>query len=334
MWEQILGTPEYIRIARKCGRRHPLWRCILLTLAVFGVGSVINTAVAFVPMMAELFSSETLHELAREMATGNLTLTEYFDGIMKVTAEITTAPSVMLAMLFGTGGTVAACLIYWRKIDRSSFDALGLERRGSAVEYIVGAVIGVAMLSAAVGLATAFGGMTFEGLAVAGPSDALFLVLFFLGYLVQGFSEELLCRGVLTASIGRTRSPFFAMLISAAFFAVLHLANPGITPLAIPNIFLFGLVASLYAYRRGNIWGISAVHSLWNFAQGNLFGVSVSGTGSSVSLFRFASVADKTWINGGSFGLEGGIAVTLVLALAFGVLLAVKPKTYDETRVF
>ncbi|HZK27488.1 MAG TPA: hypothetical protein VFD00_08125 [Thermoclostridium sp.] len=63
---------------------------------------------------------------------------------------------------------------------------------------------------------------------------------------------------------------------------------------------------------------------MWNFAQGNIFGISVSGMDMMASVFSFAPTNEGELINGGTFGLEGGLAVTIVLILATIAVLLVK----------
>ena len=144
-----------------------------------------------------------------------------------------------------------------------------------------------------------------------------FLVLF-LGFLVQGFSEELLCRGCFMLSVARKNSVAAGILCNALVFAALHLLNSGIGPLPIVNLFLFGVLASLYYLWRGNLWGIAAFHSMWNFTQGNIFGILVSGGDYGVSLLT-SELTGSALINGGDFGMEGGLAVTA--AMVIGIVL-------------
>jgi len=115
-----------------------------------------------------------------------------------------------------------------------------------------------------------------------------------------------------------------AVILNALFFAALHLGNSGISALAFVNLTLFGVFASVYFIKRGNIWGIGAIHSIWNFVQGNFYGIKVSGMESSCSVFASAMTEGRDLIHGGAFGLEGGLAVTLVL-VAGTLFLLTKP---------
>jgi membrane protease YdiL (CAAX protease family) len=119
-------------------------------------------------------------------------------------------------------------------------------------------------------------------------------------------------------SLSRSLPLWACAAINALLFSLLHVGNPGVTVIALINIFLFGVFASLLTLRRGSVWLVCAIHSLWNFSQGNLFGIPVSGLGGLPSPLT-AEVAEGGWqtlINGGAFGLEGGLAVTVVLAAA------------------
>lgn len=126
---------------------------------------------------------------------------------------------------------------------------------------------------------------------------------------------------------------YAAILTNALFFAALHLMNNGITVLAFINLALFGIFASLYFIRRGNIWGIGAFHSIWNLVQGNFYGIRVSGMPMGNSLFETVSQEGKDLFNGGAFGMEGSIWVTVVLAAGIVFLYIWKNQGKEEAFV-
>ena len=117
-----------------------------------------------------------------------------------------------------------------------------------------------------------------------------------------------------------------AVFSNAFLFAALHLLNTGIGVLAFVNLVLFGVFASLYFIKRGNIWGIGALHSIWNLVQGNFWGLRVSGMTTECSVFRSTMMEGKSVINGGAFGPEGGLAVTVILLA--GVCLLLRKKAF------
>lgn len=223
----------------------------------------------------------------------------------------------LIEMLFLTSICIAMSLICIRLIERRRLRTAGLTRQHMLRDYAVGAAVGTGMMSAAILLSWAGGGLQLIGANGSVPWGTL--LLFLLGWMVQGFSEELNFRGFFMMTLGTHHKPVTAVTVSAVLFAAAHLGNDGIALFPVVNLTLFGLFAALYYLRTDSIWGIAAVHSMWNAAQGNLFGLKVSGIDIPATLLRFEQTAGRTWLNGGDFGPEGGAAVTVVLAA--GVLI-------------
>lgn len=243
-----------------------------------------------------------------------------------------TSAVYLTVSLFATLATVAVVLLYCLLAERRSLLSLGFTRRGALGEYAAGILGGLVLFGLPVLLCMVTGTLT---LTVANPSPAaLPLLLCLVGFIIQGASEELLCRSYLMVSLSRSLPPWICATVNALLFSLLHVENPGVTVIALVNIFLFGIFASLLTLRRGSVWIVCALHTLWNFAQGNLFGIPVSGLGGLPSPLR-AEVAEGKWqtlINGGAFGLEGGLAVTVVLAVACGVVLMMKTKQSEIVK--
>jgi len=313
-----IKKPAVIREAAEQSRGRSLWLEILIFFVVFLAGGILQEMLMIIPTIVALFSSESFQSLLSKMEAGeNISLTEWL-------SLLEMPDSLVLAMLFATVGTIAAVFLYVHFIEKRKLYTMGLTRTSVFSEYGIGLVVGLVMFSAVIGLNVVFGGLSYAGALVNG---GIAMILFmFLGYVVQGASEELLCRGYFFVSAARRSSLLAAMLANSALFALLHAANVGISWLAFLNLLLFGLFASVYMVRRGNIWGICAIHTMWNFAQGNIFGLQVSGMNPTASIFSFVGDDSKSWINGGSFGPEGGICVTLVLLISILILLPMKNK--------
>lgn len=230
--------------------------------------------------------------------------------------------TLLLVNLFATLPATAAVLLFCRYGQGRYPADLGLTRRRAVREYLLGIPIGIGLFAAAFGICLACGALE-TGPASGFPEAVGRWLLFLIGYLLQGMSEEVLCRGYFMGSLLRRCRPWVAILTNSAAFSLLHLANQSVSVPALVNIFLFGVLMSLYVLRRGSLWGACAIHSLWNFTQGNLFGIRVSGNrmGPSLLVTRLPEAA-ALW-NGGGFGLEGGLAVTLVLSAAIALILLV-----------
>ncbi len=236
----------------------------------------------------------------------------------------------MLIQLFGTAVASIAVILWVRLYERRDTVSLGFVKRHAVREYLLGIVGGVVLFAAAVGFCMLCG---VADVSIASTQPAWwFLALFFVGFLIQGMSEELLCRSFLMVTLSRKLPLWACAVINAAVFSALHLMNPGIAPIALLNIFLFGVLASILTLRRGSIWMVSALHSLWNFAQGNLFGIPVSGLTGMPSPLTTTMKGSNTWarlIGGGSFGVEGGLGATVVMLLGIAIVLMV-PTKKDE----
>ena len=121
---------------------------------------------------------------------------------------------------------------------------------------------------------------------------------------------------------GRFGIPF-GIFFSSMCFSLLHAGNAGFSVLALINLALIAALFACIALRQGHIYTVCAMHTVWNFCQGNLYGLEVSGNPQSASVFSSAPTKmSKDILTGGTFGPEGGLCVTIVIAVAFIVLFA------------
>lgn len=239
----------------------------------------------------------------------------------------------VLIQLFSTAATLAVVMLWCRFGERRSLVTLGFSHRHAPFEYLIGLAGGFGLFGAAVMICVLTGTATVSA-ADRMPSPGV-LLLYFVGFLIQGMSEELLCRSYLMVSLSRGWSLPSCALTNALLFSLLHLGNAHVSVIALVNILLFGLLASFLTLRRGSIWMVGALHSMWNFVQGNLFGIPVSGiTGTPAPLSTTLGTGTAAeLINGGSFGLEGGLAVTAVLAVGIVVVLLCPSKKSELAPV-
>ena len=90
------------------------------------------------------------------------------------------------------------------------------------------------------------------------------IIIFFLGFIVQGASEEFLCRGFLLNSIAAKNGIILGIILNSCLFGFLHIFNAGFSLLPLINIILVGVFFSVYAYRTDNIIGVCVIHYMWN----------------------------------------------------------------------
>lgn len=229
-----------------------------------------------------------------------------------------------LVQLFATVGATVAMMLYVKHVEKRSLRTMGFVREHAVSDYLIGMVVAFAMFAACVGICMATGAMVFSGYVLGGRY--LMMALFFVGFIIQGMSEETVCRGFMMTSLGSKGGALVGVLFNSLFFGALHLGNSGVTVLSMVNLVLFGLFMSVLVLKLNSIWMACAIHTVWNFVQGNFFGILVSGTDMGPSVFRFVSVPGMGLWNGGSFGMEGGLATCIVLTVATVITLLIKPR--------
>lgn len=321
--KNILSEPKMISEAKSSGKGGPLYLEVLKMIAVHFVGTALSSIVAVTVIMVHLFTSGKMKEITHQILSGkeptDVDVMNWFPDWY------------VLLTLFCCAFMIITILVYCTKIEKRPLRTLGVRSARTAIpEYLAGLGLGILFFSVAVGICALTGSVNVS-FAVTAPPVWL-LLLYLVAFMIQGMSEELLCRGYFMVSASRKSSMIAAVITSSLIFAFLHLSNNAISLLAVLNLFLFGVFAAIYVIKRGNIWGIAAFHTAWNFAQGNLFGISVSGTEVLPSPITTLLSGSKTVINGGDFGLEGGVAVTIVLTIGILILTLIPQNRAERSE--
>lgn len=288
---------------------------ILVFIAVFIVSTLAMVLVMVPVEIVMLFTNADYQ---------NALVANDMNAIAEASMKVASSEGLTIFMLVINAVMILVTWLFCKLFQKRKMATLGFCKKGAVKEYLIGLLVGFVCFSAAVLLGVLSGALKVEGIS-SSFSIGIF-VLYTIGFMIQGMAEEVMCRGYFMVSIARRYSLVAAVLINSIGFAALHLGNSGISVLAFINLSLFGIFASLYFIRRGNIWGIGAVHSIWNLVQGNFYGIKVSGMEVTNSFLTMTSVEGKEFLNGGEFGLEGSIFVTLVLAVGIVILYLGKNK--------
>ncbi|QSF45680.1 CPBP family intramembrane glutamic endopeptidase [Paenibacillus tianjinensis] len=136
---------------------------------------------------------------------------------------------------------------------------------------------------------------------------------------LAGIGEEILFRGYIQHLLSRRIGVFLAVGITSVLFSLAHMGNPGYTWISALNIILIALIFSVMTIRTGKLYSAMALHISWNLFQGYIFGVAVSGN-IPHGLYT-VQLTGAAWLTGGTFGMEGSLAVTFILGLVFVFLL-------------
>lgn len=196
--------------------------------------------------------------------------------------------------------------LFWigiRKRNRPILQAVGTKPQGNNWKYLLfGLVLGFALNGFCILIAWLHHDIVLTYDAI----HPLWFVVVFLTVFIQSSAEELLCRGFLYQKLRRSyKNPVVAIVGNALLFALLHLANDGVTVLSVLNIFLVGILFSLMVYYMDSLWCAFAVHTAWNFTQNILFGLPNSGINVPYSVFKLdAATARDSFAYNVGFGIE------------------------------
>ena len=148
-------------------------------------------------------------------------------------------------------------------------------------------------------------------------------------FILVAYAEELLNRGFIMAVLRRCRNHVFVLIfLPSVIFGAIHLGNPSVTLLSVFNIIIVGILFSYMFIKSGNIWMCIGYHFTWNVFQGIIYGMPVSGL--SIPGIITTHFTRDNILNGGGFGIEGGILTTLVTLLSFlFVRYYYRNSTYD-----
>lgn len=208
---------------------------------------------------------------------------------------------------------VAIVMLYAKYGEKRKISSLGFTSAGWMKSYLLGAVIGVLMISGVTVLSLLFGEIEFRG---ASGSFSLIPFVATLCLSVINIREEIIFRGWFMTTPYSTNNPAKAIIYSSLVFGIIHCGNANVTILSIVNLILFSVLLSEVFLICRNIWIVAAIHTMWNFTQGKILGLPVSGSAANMTLLDF-SITENSLTEG--FGLEGNIFTLIILVVAIAI---------------
>lgn len=235
-----------------------------------------------------------------------------------VTEDVLTAPASemfaalgyeLLALLMFTQliGSLLAVVFMRKYVDRQSIISLGFSFSGYKVDMLKGGIWGVGLIGSGFIILYALGFITISSVEVNAISW-LFAILLFV---FVSLNEEIIIRGYVLGNLKASMNKYWALVISAVLFMIMHLANANLSVLPILNLFLAGIMLGIYTVHTGNLWFPIGMHFSWNFFQGPILGFEVSG--SQVDSVISQQVMGSPFITGGEFGFEGSLLLTAMM---------------------
>ena len=137
-------------------------------------------------------------------------------------------------------------------------------------------------------------------------------------------AEEVAFRGYPFQRLVEGIGPAGGIIVLSVFFGAIHLGNPHVSLWGFLNTIEIGAFFAMAYLRTRSLWMPWGIHFGWNLTLGMGFGLPVSG------LNDFAVAVQGTaegplWLTGGSYGIEASLTGTVVILVAFFVLVRMTP---------
>ena len=257
--------------------------------------------------------------------------TLYIIGFGWIDALIGGIPSWLVVPIELSSGIVFILATWFvaGTIEERSLKSLGFHRLMTKGLYIKGWLIGIVLVLVVYGLNVLLARVTSQW----NQWHTLAMILYVVGFAIQGLGEEVLCRGYLMNNISSYWGPVWGIVLNSLLFSLLHFFNPAVSFIALLNVFLAGVLFSVIFYYNDSIWFVGAIHSAWNFMLGPVLGIPVSGNVLPSAWF-ITRLPKKTVLwHGGDFGFEGGLVATIVLLIATLSIVYYYEKHQKSTRL-
>lgn len=266
------------------------------------------------------------------IAEAAVILLHFAFGKNMLVGDVFDAQTITLITYYGYIIVSGVALLYWKLIEKKPLSEMGLTKNFGS--YLVGVFAAVLLLAVTVAVIVLTGSIAYHG--IFENADIPQILLFVVGFIIQGATEEILCRGVAFYSLKEKTSFDIAMDISTILFIIPHLSSLfdgsiiyGM--LGIINLLLISTVFSLLTIGFNSIWAACGLHSFWNAILYCILGLDLSGNDETVAaIFNMQSMGENIW-NGGEYGIEASLITTVVLAVFVGLLWHIGRKRRKNT---
>ena len=267
------------------------------------------------------------------IAEGAVILLHFAFGKNMLVGDVFDGQTITLIMYYGYIVMTGVALLYWKLIEKKPLSEMGLTKRLG--NYFIGILAGVLLLAVSVAAIVFTGSIKYHG--IYNNADILMILLLFGGFIIQGATEEILCRGIVLHTLKEKTSVAVAVNVSTVLFIMPHcssLFEQGVVYgiLGVCNLALISTIFSLLTIRFKSIWAACGLHSFWNAILYSVLGLNLSGNDETVTaIFNMQSVGKNIW-NGGEYGIEASIITTVVLAIAAAIIWYVSRDCVNEYK--
>ena len=251
------------------------------------------------------------------IAEGVIILLHFVFGKNMLVGDVFDAQTITLITYYGYIIMAGVALLYWKLIEKRPLSEMVLTKYFG--NYFIGVIIGAILLAVSVFAIVLTGNMEYHG--VFDNADILMILLLIGGFIVQGATEEILCRGIVLHALKEKAPVWIAITVSTIMFIMPHWSSLfaggmiyGV--IGVTNLVMISIIFSLLTIRFTSIWAACGLHSFWNAILYCILGLNLSGNDETVTaIFHMQSVGENIW-NGGKYGIEASIITAVVLAFA------------------
>ena len=291
--KESIDCPKLVEQSKKV-QKGQHWLVELLVFVTVYIIAAFGEMLILLPGELVLLNTNTAYQDAA--ASGDM------EQLSEVSVQIAGSDAYAVLKLFSGIAMLLVVVLFCRKFQKRSFEMIGFVKEHALREYAIGLGLGVVFAVVTGGIAVAAG----KAKLFTGTAPGM-LVLFLLGYLIQGMAEELLYRGVVERRLSLLCGSAPAIVLSAVIFGVMH----------------WNVVQFLYA-------GILGLLLAWLLERtGFLYAPVLAHIGANV----MAVVRSETgWLDFAYQPTAAGVAVTVLLfaVAAFAVLLVKKGGVRQE----
>lgn len=265
------------------------------------------------------------------LAEGVVILLHFALGKNMLVGDVFDGQTITLITYYGYIIMSGVALLYWKLIEKKPLSEMGLTKRFG--NYFIGIIVGVLLLAVSVFAIVLTGNIEYHG--IFENADILMTILLFGGFIIQGATEEILCRGIVLHTLKEKTPTWIAIAVSTVLFIIPHWSSlfEGGTiygVIGVANLVLISIIFSLLTIRFKSIWAACGLHSFWNAILYCILGLNLSGKDETVTaIFNMQSVGNNIW-NGGTYGIEASIVTTVVLAIAAALIWYMNRKKIDK----
>lgn len=251
------------------------------------------------------------------VAEGLVILLHFALGKNMLVGDVFDIQTVTLITYYGYIVIACVALLYWKMIEKKPLAAMGLSRNFAT--YFIGVFVGVFLVGLSVVIIIMTGTIKYQG--IFENADIPMVLLLTGGFIVQGATEEILCRGIVFHALKEKTSLVTAMAVSTILFILPHwsalFAGEMIYgAVGVINLILISIIFSFLTIQFKSIWAACGLHSFWNAILYCVLGLNLSGNEEThTAIFDMQSVGDNIW-NGSLYGIEASIVTMMVLACA------------------